>query len=279
MSVNSQPKTQAVKQWLQVAIKELNDAGIPTPRLDAEIILAHTLRKPRTYLHAHGEVLVDARNLEIAEARLQLRLDRTPIAYIVGHKEFYGRQFRVTPATLIPRPESEVMIDSLKRYLHMPTGKKLVDVGTGSGCLGITAKLELPQLDVTLTDISRHALYIAETNARQLKASVTIIHGNLLDDFPFTADVILANLPYVDKKWERSPETQHEPAEALFASDSGLHLISQLIMQTKSQLAPKGLLLLEADPRQHTAIIKAAAPLNLRPLNIEGFILMFQKTI
>lgn len=277
--MNSQPKTQAIKQWLRVATDELSGAGIPTPRLDAEIILAHTLRKPRTYLHAHDEILMDARNREIADARLQLRLDRTPIAYIVGHKEFYGRQFKVTPATLIPRPESEAMIDSLKHHLHTLTGKKLVDVGTGSGCLGITAKLELPQLDVTLTDISRHALYIAEINARQLKASVAIIHGNLLDDFPFTADIILANLPYVDKEWERSPETEHEPAEALFASDSGLHLISRLITQTKSQLAPKGLLLLEADPRQHTAIVKAAAPLNLTLLKNEGFILTFQKNI
>ena len=277
--MNSQPKTQAVKQWLQAAVKELSEAGIPTSRLDAEIILAHTLRKPRTYLHAHSEALIDARNLEIADARLQLRLDRTPIAYIVGHKEFYGRQFKVTPVTLIPRPESEVMIDSLKHHLHVPTGNKLVDVGTGSGCLGITAKLELPQLDVTLTDISRHALYIAETNAKQLKASVTIIHGNLLDNFPFTTDIILANLPYVDQEWERSPETEHEPAEALFASDSGLHLISRLIIQTKSQLAPKGLLLLEADPRQHTAIVKAATALNLTLLKNEGFILTFQKTI
>lgn len=276
--MNSQPKTQAVKQWLQTAAKELSEASIPTPRLDAEIILAHTLRRPRIYLHAHGETPIDARNLEIADARLQLRLDRTPIAYIVGHKEFYGRQFKVTPATLIPRPESETMVTLLKNHLHVTTGKKLVDVGTGSGCLGISAKLELPQLDVTLTDTSRHALHIAEINAKQLKAHVTTIHSDLLDNFPFIVDIILANLPYVDERWERSPETEHEPAEALFASSSGLHLINRLITQTKSQLAPKGLLLLEADPRQHNAIIEATAPLNLALLEIDGFILVFQKT-
>jgi release factor glutamine methyltransferase len=209
MSESLLPKTPAIKSWLQRAARELRSAGISSAKLDAEIILAHTLRRPRTYLHAHDDELLTSRQLEIADARLRLRLDRTPVAYIIGHKEFYGRKFRVTPATLIPRPESEIIIELLKEIL--PTNlpllreipKRLVDVGTGTGCLGITAKLEFPELDVALLDISRHALNIAELNAKKLQAEVTIERSDLLSQYPLQADVIIANLPYVDPEWER----------------------------------------------------------------------------
>lgn len=253
-----------ISQWIQQTAASLKAAGIASARLDAEIILAHTLKKQRTYLHAHGEEELDRRELDIADARVALRLDRTPIAYIIGHKEFYGRLFKVTPSTLIPRPESEMIITLLKELL--PTGpsllreapKRLVDVGTGSGCLGITAKLEFPELDVTLLDTSNHALKVAEKNARLLKADVTLLRSNLLGDYPFAPDVVLANLPYVDPDWERSPETDHEPSEALFASDHGLYLINELIEEAASRTTAGTLLFLEADPRQHKAIIARA---------------------
>lgn len=253
-----------IDTWIRQATKQLKESGITTPRLDTEVILAHTLRKSRTYLHAHGDEPLDDRAHEIANARIDLRLDRTPVAYIIGHKEFYGRLFRVTPATLIPRPESETIIDLLKELLPASvsllhdTPKRLIDVGTGSGCLGITAKLEFPELDVTLSDTSRHALIVAEKNANQLHAELTMQHGDLLDGYPFKPDVIVANLPYVDESWERSPETDHEPAEALFASGSGLDLIKKLIEQATSRLVSGGLMFLEADPRQYSAIITYA---------------------
>lgn len=276
--MNSQPKTPAISHWLEWATDELKKAATPSPRLDAEIILAHTLRKPRTYLHTHASELLDPRMQEVADARLLLRLDRTPIAYIVGHKEFYGRQFKVTPSTLIPRPESEAMITLLKKWIKKAPGKKLVDVGTGTGCLGITAKLEHPELDVTLTDLSRHALHVAQWNAAHHKATVSLLHSDLLEKYPFTADIILANLPYVDKKWQRSPETNHEPAEALFASNGGLHIIGRLLAQTASQLATGGIIFIEADPRQHEAITHSATAHNLSLCETEGFILTFQKS-
>jgi release factor glutamine methyltransferase len=264
MSANLPPKTPAIKDWLHTATAELVAAGIPSAKLDAEIILGHTLRCSRTYLHAHDDEPLSPRQHEIADARLRLRLDRIPVAYIIGHKEFYGRIFRVTPATLIPRPESEMIITLLKEYaaqtkldLHS-TIERLVDVGTGSGCLGITAKCELPELDVTLIDVSRHALTVASNNASRLGAEVHTLRSNLLSDYPFTATYMLANLPYVDEQWERSPETDHEPALALFADDEGLDLIYKLLDQAPSRMTPNGLLFIEADPRQHAAIIKAA---------------------
>jgi release factor glutamine methyltransferase len=272
-----------ITTWLASATKQLLDAGIASARLDAELILSHTIRKGRTYLHAHPDEELSDRHHEIANARLLLRLDRTPLAYIIGHKEFYGRRFQVTPATLIPRPESETMITLLKNALSQPKLSlsseklRLVDVGTGSGCLGITAKLEFPELDITLLDNSRHALTVAEDNARRLQAEVTIIKSNLLSDYPFEADFILANLPYVGSSWEVSPETRHEPKEALYADDNGLALIKQLIAETPRHLAPGGSLFIEADPRQHEAVIAEAKRNELGLRTTKDFIIWFER--
>lgn len=272
----------SIHSWLASATKQCIEAGIPSPRLDAEIILAHTLNKPRTYLHAHGDEAIDPRRLDVAEARLALRLDRTPIAYIIGHKEFYGRRFNVTPATLIPRPESEMMITLLKeataqQELPLTTeAPQLVDVGTGSGCLGITAKLELPNLEVTLIDTSRHALTVAETNAERLGAEVTTLKSNLLQNYPFKADYVLANLPYVGRDWEVSPETHHEPDEALYAGDDGLALIFTLIEEVGAHLAPSSSVFIEADPRQHERITKKAAEHQLKLVLVRDLILWLQ---
>lgn len=272
----------SVGGWLRGATAELEAAGIESARLDAEILLAHTLRKSRTWLHAHGEEKLDRHALDVAQARLDLRLERVPIAYIIGHKEFYGRLFKVTPAVLIPRPESEDMITLLKESApaELPLVKetmRLVDVGTGSGALGITAKLELPYVEVTLLDISRHALAVAEANAAALKADAATAKSDLLQNYPFRAHVILANLPYVDEAWERSPETNHEPTEALFAAERGLKLINKLLPQAADTLAPGGQLYVEADRRQHAEITARAAAHGLPRTARRGLILQFTK--
>lgn len=282
MNANSRP-TPSIKEWLTEATRQLSDAGILSARLDSELILAHTLRRPRSFLHAHDDDLLTERSVEIANARLDLRLDHVPVAYIVGHKEFYGRSFRVTTATLIPRPESETLIELLKTALPNNTSLlseaplKLVDVGTGSGILGITAKLEYPELDVTLTDISRHALTIAEQNAKTLGVPVTALRSDLLDGYPFIADIIIANLPYVDPEWGRSEETRHEPESALFAGDGGKALIFRLLAQTGSKLATGGHIILEADPEQHDAIIAQAKQHGLILEAQDGYGLLLQK--
>ncbi len=270
MNVNSQPPVPAINNWLQSASLQLKAVGIASAQLDVELILAHTLRKNRTYLHAHSDEILEPNVQEAADARLALRFDHVPIAYIVGYKEFYGRRFSVTTDTLIPRPESEDIINLLKRILppttyNLPTTRlRLVDVGTGSGCLGITAKLELPELEVTIMDISPRALTVATTNVRRLHADVTILKSDLLQNHPLPADIIVANLPYVDPLWERSPDTNHEPALALFADDGGKALINKLIDQSVAILTPQGLLLLEADPQQHASIIAHASKRGFR---------------
>ena len=277
------PLVTTVKDWLDDATRQLVFANIPSARLDAELLLAHTVRKPRTWLHGHADDALNSRHIEIANARLDLRLDRVPVAYIIGHKEFYGHTFKVTTATLIPRPESEALIELLgdavpkNARLIAERPLRLVDVGTGSGNLGLTAKLTYPELDVTLVDTSRHALTIAEENADMLHADVELLRSNLLASYPFVADIVIANLPYVDPEWERSPETEHEPDSALFAANHGLALIFELLVQTKEKLARGGKLILEADPEQHPAIIKEAAKYGLVLQKQQDYGLLFDK--
>jgi release factor glutamine methyltransferase len=255
-----------IAEWLKDAANDLADELLPSARLDAEIILAHTLKKPRTHLHAHADDPLSARDEDIANARIAIRKDRVPVAYIIGHKDFYGRRFSVTPSVLIPRPESEQLITMLKELL--PTtkplpgiaSKRLVDLGTGSGCLGITAKLELPELSVALTDINRHTLKVAAKNAATLGADVETFQSDLLNGYPYAPDIILANLPYVDRAWEHlSPELASEPDEALYADDGGLAIIKRCIEQVSLRAKPGALLLLEADTRQLDDIARAAA--------------------
>ena len=266
-----------IATWLKNAAKQLKAIGITSARLDAELILANTLRKNRTYLHAHLDEETDPRRVDIADARLSLRLDRVPLAYILGCKEFYGRKFTVSPAVLVPRPESEEMITL---FLALTAGeiapKTLIDVGTGSGCLGITAALERPSLRVILSDISPRAIKIAEKNASNLQARVTLQQQSLLSGQIEPVDYIFANLPYVDRDWDVSPELRHEPAEALFAADNGLRLIETLIEQAPRHITAGGLLFLEADPRQHQTILDQAKDHGLHEAETRGFIIVLR---
>lgn len=271
-----------IDAWLHDATQRLALEGVDTARLDAEIILAHTINHPRTWLHAHMDEEIDLRHEEIAGARLDLRLDRVPIAYIIGHKEFYGRRFGVNPHVLIPRPESEQLIElldgTLKQQSLFPSSPtRLVDIGTGSGALGITAKLEHPELDVTLVDNSKQALVQADKNAGALQADIHTLESNLLANYPFTPDIVIANLPYVDESWDRSEETRHEPPEALFATDHGLRLIKRCFDELRSRMRPGGVAIFEADPRQWDDIDTYAKATGFTIGDKQGFAALFYK--
>lgn len=268
-----------ISDWLASATETLARAGIPSARLDAEILLGSTLSRNRSWLIAHGDEQLSSQAIEQANNRLHQRASRLPIAYITGYKEFYGRCFRVTKDTLIPRPESETLIDLLKSY--MPShNTSLLDIGTGTGCLATTAALEFPDLQVAACDISLSALAVANDNAKNLQATVVFTQSDLLTAYVEQNqqfDIILANLPYVDKHWERSPETDYEPSLALFAKDKGLALVKQCIVQAWSVLTSHGLLLLEADPCQHDDIADFAQKYDYRLKDKDGYCLVFQK--
>jgi|SRR5680860_191911 len=284
MNANSLPQTPVIKDWLINAIHQLSSASIASARLDAEIILAQALGKNRTYLHAHNDEKLDTQSTQNANTMLSKRLGRTPIAYIVGFKEFFGRKFNVNHSTLIPRPESEDIIIALNEILisQSPfavqrTNPQLIDVGTGNGCLGITAKLEHPELEITLLDISTDALKVAKQNAINLLAEVNIIQSDLLQNIKDRPNIIIANLPYIDKNWDLSPEIFYEPNLALFAENHGMEIIKNLIVQASNSLVPDGCLIIEADPAQHNTLIGFANKHNLIYTNKFNYIVTFEK--
>ena len=275
---HSTPSPTSVDVWLAAAAAQLRTAGIASSRLDSELLLSHVLQQPRHWLHAHGDsILLHEQHMQ-AEQLLTRRLRYEPLAYLVRHKEFYGRDFVVSPAVLVPRPETEQMI-ALLLQLIQPTQHTIADVGTGSGILAITAQLELSQCQVDAYDVNLEALAIARHNSKQHgTTSVHFIQSDLLAAAQQRYDVILANLPYVNPTWQRDDrETAHEPALALFAEDDGLALISTLLAQTEQWLTPSGLLLLEADPCQHSRIIARAAAHQLTHVRSEGYALAFAK--
>lgn len=251
-------------QWLEAAKQKLSKNTTSSPQLDAQLLLCHVLQVNKTWLIAHPNRSILNNMLVKLDELMKRRTAGEPMAYILGRKEFYGRSFTVTSAVLIPRPESEQLIDDLKNILeHKDSHSKeapwnVVDVGAGSGCLGITAKLEVPEAVVTLCDVSQATLDVARKNADALGADVQIVKSDLLGSIGGQPDIIIANLPYVHTTWQRSAETDYEPPLALFADDHGLGLIKQLIVQAQHKLAPPCWLLLEADPRQHTKITQFA---------------------
>ena len=211
-----------------------------------------------------------------------------PKAYKTGFQDFYGRDFLVSPDVLIPRPETEQMIDAVlnlagKAYLPgvnpsarvLPFKPKILDVGTGSGCIAITLKLELPESEVVAVDISDKAIKIAQKNAEKLGVSILTIISNLLENVKFTPDLVVANLPYVDKKWDwiDREALDFEPSLALYAEDGGLLLIKKLLDQSSE----RGInyLVLEADPCQHSSIIDYAQG-SYDLIETRGFVLVFR---
>jgi release factor glutamine methyltransferase len=281
MNANLLPQTPTINSWLAKAIAKLHEAGIKSASLDSELILADSIDKPRTYLHAHNDKLLNIKQTRVANSQLARRIRHEPIAYIIENKDFFGRKFIVTPDTLIPRPESEDFIEMLSKILInlKPHQRKikLVDVGTGSGCLGITAKLEFPFLDVTLTDISKKAILIAKQNAKKYRVNVNIAKGNLLQNYHEKPGIIIANLPYVDESWERSPETDFEPHMAIFADKHGLSVNEQLIVQASDILTDDGYLIIEADPEQHSHLSEYANKHSFKVESTINYIISFKK--
>lgn len=263
-----------VGTFLEQTTTALAAVGIASARLDAQVLLSEELGRDKSWLLAHPEFKLDKKALESLQAQVSARVRRIPLAYIVGRQEFYGRPFVVNANVLVPRPETESLIELIKKYVQ--PGSSLLDVGTGSGIIAITAALEVQRLAVEACDISPEALKVAVQNAALLGARVRFFKSDLLDQAggPYTA--IVANLPYVAPGWPVSPETAAEPQEALYADEEGLALIYRLIAAAPTKLAPGGYLLLEADPRQHAAIKNAAAEHRLTFVETVGFALSFK---
>lgn len=241
--------TQPIRDVLQWGITTLQDAGVDTARLDAEVLLATVLGVTRAQLIARLRDSV-GRTERIAYRGLILRRTRgEPVAYIVGHKDFYGRRFHVDRRVLIPRPETELLVERALDVLVGRTDPTIADVGTGSGIIAVTLAAERSDLHAIAIDSSAGALEVARTNAKTHDVSdrITFLQGNLLEPLHRPVDLIAANLPYVGTE-ESVPHgiIAYEPHDALFAGTDGLDLIRALLDQVGPDvLASTGTVLLE----------------------------------
>ena len=235
----------------------LRDQGIPDARLEAELLLTHVLDSSRHLLYAfpERELALDERR---AMARLvERRLTREPLAYILGHKEFYSIDLCVGPAVLIPRPETELLVQqaTLLAPNHSEVGEPvIVEAGTGCGAIAISLAIQLPAARIYATDVSSDALEIARRNVavRGVADRITLLEGDLLEPVEEMADIIVANLPYIpsDRIYQLQPEIQWEPRMALDGGPDGLNLLTRLLHQAQHKLKGNGVILMEIDPQQ-----------------------------
>ena len=241
-----------IREALRSAVERLELHHVSNARLTAELVLAHVLSVEREYLYAHDDRVLSEQELQMLEDRLYDRISGVPLQYIVGRQEFYGRCFRVNPAVLIPRPETEYIIEAVldiqgTRGLP-PRPLSIIDVGTGSGCIAVTLALELPGTQVFAGDVSFEALVVARENAATLGAQVRFVCMDVLDAIQTRFDFIVSNPPYV-RPSERSrlqrEVREHEPHVALFSPEDELAIYRRLIVGAEEMLRSGGHIIME----------------------------------
>jgi len=274
-----------LREALNSAIQRLTAANVPSPRMNAELLLMFTLGCDRAHLYGHPERELTAEEQSRYDDALAQRLGGIPAQYITGHQEFWGMDFIVSPAVLIPRPETEHVIERVLEVIastkdwtgetpvpqktasivgRQPAqsevegspparGMRVVDVGTGSGCIALALAKELPQAEIEIhaTDISPEALEIAEANAarHQMTGRIHFHQSDLLSGIEKHAfDFVVSNPPYVGESEEDTVQLEvrkYEPREAVFAGPTGLELIERLVPQAREALKPGGWLVME----------------------------------
>jgi release factor glutamine methyltransferase len=240
-----------LKDSLTSAISRLTERQVPSPRLNAESLLMFTLNCDRAYLFAHPERELTSDEQSRYEAALAERARGVPAQYITGHQEFWGMDLIVTPAVLIPRPETEHVIEAVLELARLGQGSlRIADVGTGSGCIALALAKELPNAEVHATDISPGALEVARANAarHQLENRVQFHQADLLEGLAAPFDFVVSNPPYVGESEADDVQLEvrkFEPRNAVFAGPTGLEIITRLIPQACRVLRPCGWLIME----------------------------------
>jgi release factor glutamine methyltransferase len=259
-----------LRQILNAAVERLSAASVPSPRMNAEILIMFTLDCDRAYLYAHPERNLTADEIRRYDEALARRATGVPAQYITEHQEFWGMDLVVSPAVLIPRPETEHVVEAVLELVSRddseqkqeqdqkpragapaPHDLRIVDVGTGSGAIALALAKELPKTEIHAIDISPAALEVAQANAARLELTsrVAFHRADLLEGFPPASfDFVVSNPPYVGESEEDSVQMEvrkFEPRNAVFAGPTGLEVIDRLIPQALTVLRPSGRLVFE----------------------------------
>lgn len=247
-----------IKNVLVYAINLLQPLNITNPASEARLLLAHVLGKRQEYIITHGEQVLNEEEQEKFESFLKRRSNFEPIAYILGFKEFYGRDFIVNNQVLIPRPDTEILVEAV---LATAANKQdVLELGVGSGCISVTLKSEAPHLNITATDISKEALKIAAQNARKysVEQGIELIESNWFTSLTGQKfDIIVSNPPYISDSEQEliAKETiLHEPHRALFAGNKGLQAYEIIAANAKGFLKPQGEIFIEIGFKQAQAV-------------------------
>jgi release factor glutamine methyltransferase len=253
----------SVREVLRQGITRLRQADVPSFTLAAELLLLHVTGRDRTWLYAHPEEILPAETAAAFFALVVRRSEGEPTQHLTGKQEFWGLEFQVTPDVLIPRPETEHLVEVALDRLAVRelragrppkltgAGLTLVDVGTGSGCVAAALAKELPSAIFYASDISKAALEVARQNAARLGFTnrIRFLESHLLDAFlPIKFDLIISNPPYIGRREAASlprEVREHEPETALFGGEEGYELYGALVAQAQIFLKPGGLLVLE----------------------------------
>lgn len=240
-------------------------AHMPDPEsatLDVHLLMAHALGKDRAYVLAHAHDLLDDAHAQAFAALVARRAAGEPYAYIVGWQAFYDLRLRVTPDVLIPRPETELLVEEALAWAHQRQTLAAADIGTGSGAIAITVKRHAPHTRMLATDVSPAALAVAQSNAAAHGVSVAWLQGSLaqpLADAGKRVDLLMANLPYIPTaEADTLPVSRYEPRLALDGGSDGLVLVRELLGQARGVCHPGALILLEIGAGQGNAALEAA---------------------
>jgi release factor glutamine methyltransferase len=264
---NTYASPNSVLQTLKQASDALAAAGCDTPRLDAEVLLAHALNRDRAWLYARPEQILSSHQLSVYQSLVSCRARREPVAYLTGCKEFFGLEFIVTRDVLIPRPETERLVELALQWVAATSSPPIIaDVGTGSGAIAVTLAVHLPQAYVVATDTSPAALVVAQRNAARhgVANRVRYVQGDLLAPLARRwrcSYFIVANPPYLSQAELAAapPEVARwEPRAALDGGPDGLSVIRRLLVMAADRLHPGGTLLLEIGAGQGAEVLKLA---------------------
>jgi release factor glutamine methyltransferase len=246
-----------VKQLLNNSTIELSNISA-SPRLDAEVLLAYILNKPRSFLYAHDDQDITTGEIEKFNLLVEQRMHGKPIAYLVGHKEFWNLDLFVDENVLIPRPETELLVEIVLQKFPADKNLKIADLGTGSGAIALSLAKERPLWQIFATDNSVAALAVAKRNAEKYAINnVTFCLGNWINALPAKKfDLIVSNPPYIA---EGDPhllqEIRYEPQTALISGAKGLDALTTIIHEAKNVLSPAGMLIFEHGFDQRDALI------------------------